>query len=215
MALNYKNSLSRYRRYLQVVQTRPLLATSLWVILSLILLIALLVLALRPTLVTIADLVSKISQQQEVSQRLEEKMLAVQQASTNLNNVRDKLYLLDLGLPKEAEWNELASELQGMATSSGLSLDNIVISKIPMSPDELTTSKQEKVVISTPKGILPVRFSLTAIGSYEQIRVLVEKVEKMQRVCIINRMQIDTTKEGDLKVNIQAETGYLPDKYVL
>jgi Tfp pilus assembly protein PilO len=215
MALNYKSSLSRYRRYLQMVQSRPLLATSLWVILSLILLIVLLVLALRPTLITIADLVAKIEQQREISQRLEAQMLTVQQAATNLDAVRDKLDLLDSGLPKEAAWNELAWGLSGMATSSGLALDSIVINKIPLSPTELAGNKQETVIISTPQGIIPVRFTIVATGDYEQIRRLVELVEKMRRISIIDRMQIDTTKEGAVKVIIQAETGYLPDKFVL
>src|SRR3989304_6607354 len=119
MALDYKSSLSRYRRYLQMVQSRPLLATSLWVILSLVLLIVLLVLALRPTLITIADLVSKINQQREISVKLDDQILAVQGALTSLQGARDQLYLLDLGLPKEAAWDELAVNLQGMASGSG------------------------------------------------------------------------------------------------
>jgi len=198
-----------------MIQSRPLLATSLWVILSLVLLIVLLVLALRPTLITIADLMSKIRQQQEISKRLEDKMLAVQKASTNLEAVRERLYLVDLGLPKEAQWKELTEKLAGMATESGLALNNIIVNKIPLTPTEQIGSKQEAVIISIPKGIVPIRFTVVATGTYEQIRKLVEMVEKMQRVSIIDRMQTEMTKEGSLKVTIQAETGYLPDKYVL
>ena len=57
MALQYKNSLARYRKYLQVVQSQPLFVASLWVILSLLLVILLVVMAIRPTLVTSGGLV--------------------------------------------------------------------------------------------------------------------------------------------------------------
>ena len=215
MALNYKSSLSRYRRYLQMVQSRPLLATSMWVILSLILLIVLVVLALRPTLITIADLVSKINQQNEVSDRLEEKMLMVQQATANLDMARDRLYLLDIALPKEALWNELSSNLIGMATSSGVNIENITVNKIPLTPDEQSGTKQTGVSVSMPEGIIPVRFMVIAKGTNEQIEKLVELVENTKRVSIINMMQIQLTKEGDYQINIQAETGYLPEKFIL
>ena len=54
--LDYRSSLLHYRRYLSVVQKRPILRASLFLILSLILLIILVATALRPTLVTIAGL---------------------------------------------------------------------------------------------------------------------------------------------------------------
>jgi hypothetical protein len=215
MALNYKSSLSRYRRYLQVVQSKPLFTTTLWVILSLILLIVLIVLALRPTLITIADLLSRIKQQNQVSQRLDSKMLEVQQALAALEDTRDKLYLLDIALPKEALWNELSSNLVGLATQSGTVLENIVVNKIPLSPDELTGTKPGTVIISMPKEIIPIKFTIIAKGQPENIRSLVELVERMRRVSIVNMVQINLNKEGDYRVTIMAETGYLPEKYLL
>jgi len=211
MALSYKSSLSRYRRYLQMVQSRPLLATSLWVILSLVLLIVLLVLALRPTLITIADLMSKINQQKAVSQQLEDKMVTVRLASENLDKIGEQLYLLDLGSPKESYWSELSSILVGMATQSGTELDNIVVNRIPLSTNESIGTKQDPVEISMPKGLIPVRFNLTAYGEYEKLEKLVELVEKMRRVSIIDMVQIQLTKNGDYRVTIKAETSYRPE----
>lgn len=215
MALSYKSSLSRYRRYLQMVQSRPLLATSLWVIMTLVLLIVLVVLALRPTLITIADLLSKINQQKEVSAQLDQKILQVQEATSNLEQARDKLYLLDLGLPKEALWNELSSNLVGMATVSGTTLQNIVVKKIPLSPSEQLGTKQDPIEVLMPKGIIPIRFTVVANGNFEQIQELVQLVERMNRVSIVNMVQITSGKEEGYDVTIFAETGYLPDKFVL
>jgi len=198
-----------------MVQTRPLLATSLWVIMSLILLIILLVLALRPTLITIADLLAKIREQGEVSKQLEDKMVSVQTATANLKKIDDKLYLLDVGLPKEDLWDQLASKLESIATASGLKIQNIIIYKVPLSPTELIGTKEQPIIVSAPKGIIPIRFKIIAVGSYDQSRKLIEAVEKMRRITIIDQANIDLTKEGDYMVTIQAETGYLPDKFIL
>ena len=66
-----------------------------WVVLSLILLIILMVLALRPTLVTISTLLGQIQQQKEISQKLDDKTLSVTTALKTLDSVKEKLPLLD------------------------------------------------------------------------------------------------------------------------
>ncbi len=198
-----------------MVQSQPLWAASLWVILSLILLIVLLVLALRPTLVTIADLLGKIKQQRQVSKQLEDKIFTVQKALANLEAVNDKLYLLEEAAPKEARWSEFADGLAATATESGVTLENILINKIPMTPTE-KPGKQELTVVSyMPNGIIPVRFTLGVRGDYDKLRPIVEKLEKKRRIIIIDRVQIEPAKEGGWRMTLQGETGYLPDKYVL
>ena len=215
MALDYKSSLSRYRRYLQMVQTQPLWTASLWVMLSLILLIILLVLALRPTLVTIADLMGKIKQQREVSKQLENKIFTVQKALENLDAVNDKLGLLDEALPKETEWKQIADKLQFIATGSGIALDNILISKIPLTPID-PASKQEQVSTMIPQGIIPIRFTYEITGDYESVRQVVSKIENTRRIIIVSRVQVLPTKDGGgWHMTMQGETGYLPDKFIL
>jgi tetratricopeptide (TPR) repeat protein len=78
--LQYKNSLSRYRKYLQTVQNQPLLKASLFLILSLVLVIILIATALQPTLTTIADLIGQISKQKTLEQKMDAKISALQEA---------------------------------------------------------------------------------------------------------------------------------------
>lgn len=216
MALDYKSSLGRYRRYLQMVQSQPLWSASLWVILSLILLIVLLVLALRPTLITIADLVGKINQQKIVTAQLEERIVAVQNAISSMENQRDRISLLDEALPLDMKWSELAATLEAVAVESGISVENIVIGKIALTPTEIANNKSEKLEISSlPVGVIPVRFSITALGDFQSFRTLVERLEKKRRVMILTAVQISTDKTGALTIAIQGETSYLPDKFVL
>jgi len=132
-----------------------------------------------------------------------------------LEELRNRLYLLDMALPKEALWNELSSSLVGMATLSGTALDSIVINKVPLSPDEQPSTKQNTETTSMPKGIIPMKFTVVARGETEKIGNLVELIERMRRINILNMVQISLTKEDNYQVTINAEAGYLPDEYVL
>ena len=71
--INYRNSVDRYRKYLLVMQKRPLWRATLFVTLSLLLLIVLLVFALRPTLLTIAGLVNDIDTKKKFMPNLKKK----------------------------------------------------------------------------------------------------------------------------------------------
>jgi Tfp pilus assembly protein PilO len=212
MALDYKSSLSRYRRYLQLVQSQPLWTASLWVILSLILLIALLVLALRPTLVTISGLVGQIKQQEEISQKLEEKMITVQKALEGLDAISPKMPLLDEVLPKQSEWDILASRLEKIATESGLQVTSIVIEKIPLAfGTPVPTGTPVLVESRIPEGILAVKFIISASGEYTQIRKMVLDLENLRRVIVLSSVSIDTNKDGVLIVTVNGEAGFVPE----
>jgi Tfp pilus assembly protein PilO len=212
MALDYKSSLSRYRRYLQLVKNRPLWSASMWVILSLILLIVLLVMALRPTLVTISGLLGQINQQTEISQKLDKKIIQVQLAITEMNSVKDKIPLLDKALPKEVGWDELASNLDQIATNSGLTTTDLVIDKIPLLLNEPLVSTSQKYIPQVPAGVLPVRFTLTLTGDYTQMRKVVADLENMVRIIMISSVEISVDKKGVQTLIINGETGYLPDQ---
>jgi Tfp pilus assembly protein PilO len=213
MALDYKSSLSRYRRYLQLVQSRPLWAASLWVILSLVLLIVLLVLALRPTLVTISSLMGQIKQQKEISRQLEEKISKVEEALAGMDAVSEKIPLLDEMLPDTPNWSNLAADLERMATESGLVLESVTIEKIPMAPVEKTTDNNEDIS-RLPAGVLPVKFIFAASGEYTQMRQMLSELENLRRVLILSSVKIDTTKDGGLRLLIKGEAGYIPEKFL-
>ena len=214
MALDYKSSLSRYRKYLQLVQTQPMWTASLWVILSLILMIVLLVLALRPTLITISSLIGQIEKQREVAYKMDEKILEVRQAIEKLELARSQLWLLDEALPTEAKWSDLAQNLESMATDSGLQLTVVVVERVPLGPNEPKSTSGSQTKSSMPPGALAVRFNLSGKGEYTQIREMVAKLEKMRRLIMLESVVTDIDKEGNLRVTIIGEVGFIPENYL-
>ncbi len=210
MALSYKDSLSRYRKYLQLATTRPVWVAGLWVILSLILMIVLLIFALRPTLVTISGLLGQIKSQQETADKLEAKINSVQRAISELDGVEDQLYLLEEAIPTKYDWNSLTNSLQQAATESGITLESLIVNKIPLEAGE-TGAIKNQIPSQLPQGIIPVRFSLSGSGSYQQIQDLVVDLYRIRRLISITEVQIQKEKNKDgFGMTITGEAGYQP-----
>jgi Tfp pilus assembly protein PilO len=194
-----------------LVQTRPLWAASVWVVFSLVLLIVLLVLALRPTLVTISGLLGQIKQQQEIVKKLDEKIAIVQKAVQELAEVSSKLPLLDGALPNKPDWSEMAEKLEKTATESGLQVTSIVIDKVSTTVSEQAGAEPTQKKSLLPEGVLSIRFIFSATGEYTQIRKMVSDLENSRRGIVLSSVAIDINKEGKLVVTINGEAGFLPE----
>lgn len=118
--LDYKSSLAQYRRYLDAVREQPLFRASLWLVLSLALVIILILAALRPTLVTIASLMGNIKQQDEIEERLDKKIAEVTAARDVYSKNESRLTVLDEALPLGRKYAIWAMRLENIATESGV-----------------------------------------------------------------------------------------------
>jgi Tfp pilus assembly protein PilO len=172
-------------------------AASMWVVLSLMLLIVLLVLALRPTLVTISALMGQIKQQAEISKKLDSKIVTVRKALDALESIQDKIPLLETALPKEPKWEVLTHEVETIAKTEGMTIASITVDKIPA----------DKQVV--PVGVIPVRFSLIGSGDYDQVYKTIVKIEKMGRLVIIRNVTMVQNKEGGINMTLEGEVGFL------
>src|SRR3989344_745526 len=167
MALDYKSSLVRYRRYMQLVQEKPMIKASLYVTFSLVLMIILLVLALRPTLVTIAGLAGEIRTKSELSEQLNDKILKLQDAASLLSQNRDRLKLLDEAVPEVTEWLRLVAALESMASGSGIVVTEMSLGPAQVAGEEIvanTTNAPTGLTETLPEGVSGLNFRVTATG---------------------------------------------------
>jgi len=207
MALDYKNSFSRYRRYLQVAKAKPLWWTSMWVVLSLGLTILLLMLALRPTLVTIAGLMGQIRQQKEIASQLDQKIVQVRKAAQIYEEAKDRLVLLDEAFPKDPRWKEFADTLGGLASGSGLVLEGVRVEEVPVVG---AMDPSDKEPLALPAGVMGMRFEVSASGEYGRLRELVAAVENLRRVMLIQKVDMEKNEKGELIARISGVAGFMP-----
>jgi len=191
--LEYKNSLTRYRRYLQSVQSQPLLKASLYLVLSLTLIIILVAAALRPTLITISSLLGQIDQQRQLEARLVHKINLVKLAQQELARVDEKLFLLDEALPETAQVNAWTTALENIASQSGLAISVVRVSNIPSAQP-------------VPVGALD--FQIEATGQYFQIYDFVEILQNHRRLILPQSIGVSRTTTDGNQLNLTL-TGFI------
>lgn len=192
MTLDYKSSLSRYRKFLTATKQQPLWQASFVLILSLILLIVMLLLALRPTLITISTLLGQINSQQDIEQKLDAKITALQQAQTLLSSIQSKLSYLDNGLPTAANLGIWAETIKTIASGSGVAITSFSLEDIPLS--KMSTASAQL------SNLTKVNFKISIGGDYPQLVNFIDTLEKLPRLAVLTGVQILRQKDGSLNM---------------
>ncbi len=192
--LSYKNSLAQYRRYLDAVAEQPLLQASLFLALSLILIIILLVAALRPTLITISSLVGEISQLRQIEAQLNEKIAQLNAASSLYSQVSSRLAVLDQALPTTAQAGPWSQTLTSTALASGINIIRISLTDI-----EISQPTSESI-----------GFSLTAGGGYTQLNQWLKTVENLRRLTLLKTARFNSSQDGNLQIIVTGAIATAP-----
>lgn len=187
--LQYKSSLGRYRRYLQTVQNQPLLKASLFLVLSLIFIIGLVLLALKPTLSTIAGLVGQIKQQRALEKQMDVKINTLQEAQSQLALASAKLTYLNDAIPTSANASVWVNSLTRVASESGVVVTAVSVTGLPVA----RVSESMK---------LP--FKLTAAGSYAGLYQFLQVLQNLRRLIKIDTVEVSrqATVENAILLNI-------------
>lgn len=200
MALDYKSSLNRYRKYLTAASQQPLWRAGFVLVLSLVLLIILLLLVLRPTLITISSLLGQINSQREIEQKLDTKIASVQQAQTLLNSLQPKLVYLDHSLPTTADLGIWATAVETIASGSGVAITNFSLADIPLS--HIATAAAQ---LST---LTKIDFTISVRGDYSQLAGFVDTLEKLPRLAVLTSVQFSRQNDGGLNLVAQGDINF-------
>lgn len=214
MALNYKSSLTRYRRYLAAAEENSTWKASIFVIFSLVLMAIMILFALRPTLLTIADLVTQIREQQELSNRLSDKIDDVREASDVLSSQRARLTVLDTALPQSPEWISWVQRVEGLATESSVLVDSIAAGPVAtmgkiVDTNTNTTTVDATKSVTLPKGANMIPFTIAVHGDYDQVRKFAERLDTIRRITVITDLQYAKEKDGTIATTITGWIGYM------
>ena len=192
MVLEYKNNFNRYRKYLISASRQPLWQASFALVLSLLLLIILLFLVLRPTLITISSLFGQINSQKQITQQLDAKIASLQQAQTLLNSLEPRLIHLDNNLPTSANLGIWTSAVETIASNSGVAITNLSLLNIPISNIATATAQLA--------NLTKIDFNITVSGDYPQLVNFVDTLEKLPRLVDLTSVQVQKQKDGGLNL---------------
>lgn len=197
-----------------MVQEQPLWGASLWVVLTLILVIIMVVVALRPTLVTISGLLGQQKQFTELSDRMDNKIAALTEAEAAYNNLTGKFSLLDEGLPKDLNWAPWSDQLWDMASNSGVMITRLELKKLIVAGEEINpiqnTPKNKEEVRVLPTGVKTLNYLVNVTGDYSHFQEFISGIEKMRRINVISTVRIQRSDTGVLVLEVEGIVGYYP-----
>lgn len=148
-----------------------------------------LIVAIKPTLVTIAKLNKEIKDKTEASIQLQKKIDAIVAAQDIYARNSDNLVLLDDAFPEKSEFPRLAYFFEQISTSSGVIIKSLNFEKIG-SP---SNKAKDTSLLST----LPLNFSIIAKGDYPQLKNFLTELESSRRIIKITSTTFNQQKKDD------------------
>jgi Tfp pilus assembly protein PilO len=141
--------------------------------------------AIRPTLLTMSDLIKEIEDKRQLDTQLSQKVSALNIAQENFAILQNRLFVLDEAIPSGADIAHALKIVEKAASDQNLAIYNVTVLEIPQTPPP------ETPITQLERQSLPIQLSVS--GSYEAIRGFAEQLQNSRRTLIIERIIFSTT----------------------
>ncbi|MCL5091076.1 MAG: type 4a pilus biogenesis protein PilO [Patescibacteria group bacterium] len=200
MNLDWKKEYYRYHRYyfdLKNVTKTPKVRSFTWISLTLFTVCFFVIVAIKPTLVTIAKLEKEINDKKEANELLETKISSLIAAQKEYAQEYPNLKLLEEAFPEKNYFPKFASFLEEIAEEKQLIIQSLNFEKIDASlnPSPSAGKTEEKYF----------NFSVTVGGEYQQLKDFAKDLASSRRLIKIERTSFNqnpSTEEKEEDENI-------------
>lgn len=176
---------------LRTLYDKPVAQVSLELVATVVAVILLAALAIRPTLNSISRLLTDIEDRKKTNQALIRKEAALSTVSQDMLRLKNKITKLDAALPKTADLDGLLKRIEKTASDANLPISELRVAVIPY---EVPPGDQPKPQEQT--------ISLTFTAPYEKVEKFLTGLETMDRTTRINRVTMDSVQDKTTQ-NIQ------------
>jgi Tfp pilus assembly protein PilO len=136
--------------------------------------------AIRPTLLTMSDLIKEIEDKRRLDTQLSQKVSALSIAQENFAGVQDRLYVLDEAIPRGANMAHTLKIIEKAASDQNLAITSLTVLEIPQDPPS------ETPITELERQAMPIQVMVS--GSYEAIRDFADQLQASRRSFIIERI---------------------------
>lgn len=193
---NPKGQQTKDKRFLQSPQGKSFA----WLSLSVFTVAFFLIVAIRPTVITITKLIKEIEEKEAASLLLDKKIASLVAAQKIYAENGQRLPMLDQALPEKSEFPWLANFLDSAALSSQVELSSLSFEKINLN---FVPSAKESEKPPTHRSV---NFSTNAKGDYLNLKNFVSFLEGSRRLIRIELAKVSETKkkdEGEINTTLQ------------
>lgn len=141
------------------------------------------VFAIKPTLVTIGDLVTKISVLQDTSNKLETKIKNLGIAQNKFNSAGDKISLLNVAVPDKPDVLTYVRQLEGMIKKE--SIQSIT-----------TTVSPVNLLVSSGSANESITTTVSVTGNFDSLKNFLKDIETLRRPALISKMDFASGSSG-------------------
>ncbi len=168
--------------------SRPIARVSVELLLTLCTVLFFALFAIRPTLLTMSDLIKEIDDKKKLDQQLSQKIAAMSSAQTEYLRLEDRLAVLDEALPNQPNIIEAVKIIEKTASDRNIAIVSLNVAEIPSETTETVNFEQlTRQQVSA---------SVTLTGDYLTIRQFIEDLKQTRRSFVIDTVVFSLSEES-------------------
>jgi Tfp pilus assembly protein PilO len=172
---------------------KPVAKVSAELVFSIIAVIFFALFAIRPTLVTMSDLIKEIDEKKVLDNQLAQKVAALNSIQNEYLALQDRLPLLDEAIPSTPEFIQAIKLIEKLASDHQLMIQSISVPDIPPEP----TASESADLTNKTRLVRPISINVT--GDYAAIRQFIEDMRNLRRTTIIDSIIFSLNDETGSK----------------
>ena len=216
MANSWKDNYARYKDFflniLRVYYAKPNIKIYLELILSLTTIVIFSIFAIKPTDLTIIELNKEIQAKEETVSKINQKLVSLRKVSDVLQNESERLSKIEGAVPSSASPETIITEIERLANKNSLQILNLSMSDVVIISDKeiKSKSKKSKDVEALPADADELPFTVSLIGSYQNLVLLLSDIDNALRPAKIDSLAINSSKTDEGKTLVLMISGRLP-----
>lgn len=212
MALGWRSSYLRYREIFlnvfAIYKRRQDVKAFLEIILSTTAIAFFVVLAIRPTLLTIIGLVGEIQAKDAVVSQMDKKINDLA-AAQNVFQRENRILLIDSAIPGDPSVETFIGQIQGLSASRSVNILGATVSQVALSGPQVQRIADSHIS-PLPENSQGISFSLSLSGDYSSLTGFLSDFEKLRRPIQFDSVILSVSKEETSKILILVISGRTP-----
>jgi Tfp pilus assembly protein PilO len=177
---------------LQAFYEKPILRVSFELVMSILVVAVFALFALRPTLITMSNLLKEIEEKQQLDEDLQEKIAALSTAQSEWTAYKSQFDKLERSFFQDPSLEEVMLYLEYLARQEDVLVTTVTSPEIPV---KMEPSDDQSIKLLT---LTPYETNFQAVGSYENILNFLGRIEQQQPLMSVESVQIAINQKDDV-----------------
>jgi hypothetical protein len=182
------------QKNLQAFYNKPVLRVSFELVMSILVVVVFALFALRPTLITMSDLLKEIEEKKKLDKDLQQKIAALATAQNEWSVYRQQVENFKTAFFDSPSMEEVLLYLEYLARQDGIVMTSVTSPEVPVILEKTVSTPSAGISSSSVKQLTPVDANLQFIGSYANILNFLVKLEQRQPLFSVENLSFNSSQ---------------------